>query len=146
MQLTREADYALRTMLEVAAQPFGELTTTVHVSRRRLIPRPFVRKIVPRLAASGLLESRRGRRGGLVLGRPAADITLLQVIDAVREDTLAVNECVLRPEACALVRTCPIHEICVEARDRLVELFGSVRLSDMVARSNALKTDKRGRS
>ena len=140
MQLTRETDYALRTMLEVAARPSGELTTTVSISRRRLVPRPFVRKIVPRLAAAGLLESRRGQGGGLTLARPAEDITLLQVVDAVRADTLSVNRCVADPDSCPLVSTCPIHEVCVEMRDRMVDLFGSVRLSDMVARGHELRT------
>ncbi len=60
MRITREADYASRTMLEVASQPDGRATTTAEVSRRRLVPRPFVRQIVRRLVAAGLLHTSRG--------------------------------------------------------------------------------------
>src|SRR6266545_4070345 len=139
MQLTREADYALRTMLEVATQPFGELTTTTQVSRRRLVPLPFVRKIVPRLAAAGLLRTRRGKSGGLMLARQPDEISLLEVIDAVRADTITVNRCVLQPETCPLQPVCPVHEVCRLVRDEMVRLFGSVRLSDMVTRGAELK-------
>ncbi len=78
MQLTREADYAVRTMLEVATQPSGALTTTKQVSRRRIVPLPFVRKIVPRLTAAGLLRTRRGRCGGMMLARRAGPDQLAQ--------------------------------------------------------------------
>lgn len=145
MRLTREADYALRTMLEVAARPSGELMTTTRVSRRRLVPLPFVRKIVPRLCSAGLLESRRGNGGGLALARPAEDITLLQVIDAVRPQSVAVNRCVLDLSVCPLQPICPVHDVCRIARDRLVEVFGSAHLSDAVARGAELTAARRRR-
>lgn len=146
MQLTREADYALRTMLEVATRPFGELTTTTQVSRRRLVPRPFVRKIVPRLAAAGLLRTRRGKSGGLMLARPPDEISLLAVIDATSGDTLSVNRCVLQPEICPLQPVCPVHEVCRLVRDEMVRLFGSVRLSDMVTRGAELTAMRAARA
>ncbi len=146
MELTREADYALRTMLEVATQPFGEITTTAHVSRRRLVPLPFVRKIVPRLTAAGLLRSRRGKAGGLMLARRADEISLLAVIDATSGKAIAVNRCVMRPETCPLQPTCPVHEVCRLVRDEMVRLFGSVRLSDMVARGAELKAARSARA
>lgn len=139
MQLTREADYALRTMLEVATQPFGEITTTTQVSRHRLVPLPFARKIVPRLAAAGLLRTRRGKGGGLMLARRPDEISLMAVIDAASSNAIAINRCVLRPETCPLQPTCPVHEVCRLVRDEMVQLLGSVRLSDMVARGAELK-------
>lgn len=146
MQLTREADYALRTMLEVATRPLGELTTTTQVSRHRLVPLPFVRKIVPRLTAAGLLRTRRGKGGGSMLARRAEDISLLEVIDAVSADTITVNRCVPQPETCPLQPVCPVHEVCRLVRDEMVRLFGSVRLSDMVARGAELKAMRAARA
>ncbi len=146
MQLTREADYALRTMLEVATRPVGEIATTAQVSRHRLVPLPFVRKIVPRLAAAGLLRTRRGNCGGLMLARPPDEISLLAVIDATSGDPLTVNRCVLQPESCPLQPICPVHEVCRMVRDEMVRLFGSVRLSDMVARGAELKAMRAARA
>jgi Rrf2 family protein len=144
MELTREADYALRTMLEVA-RGSTEVTTTAHVSRRRLVPRPFLRKIVPRLTAAGLLRTRRGKRGGLTLARRAEEIDVLAVIDAV-SGPVAVNRCVLRPDSCPLQPICPVHEVCRMVRDEMVRLLGSVHLSDMVARATELEALRAQRS
>lgn len=138
MQITREADYAIRTMLEVASQPMGVPTTTMQVSRRKLVPRPFVRKIVRRLTAAGLLRTRRGNSGGLLLARRPEEISLLSVIDAANS-VIAINRCVLQPDSCALQPTCSVHEVCREARDNLVRLFGSVSLRQLVERSQELK-------
>ncbi len=109
MRITREADYAIRTMLEVASQPDGRATTTAEVSRRRLVPRPFVRQIVRRLVAAGLLHTSRGGGGGLTLARPAREIDLLTVLQAVAPP-MEVNQCVLNPDVCPLQPTCPVHE------------------------------------
>jgi Rrf2 family protein len=138
MQITREADYAIRIMLEVAGVPAVRHVTSAEVARRRLVPRPFVRKIVSRLVSAGLLQSARGADGGLSLGCPANRITLLAILDAVQLP-IAINECVLRPDVCALRRTCPVHEVCQVARAQLVGLFGSVRLSDLVQRGRELQ-------
>ncbi len=132
MQITREADYAIRTLLEVASQPEGSVTTA-SVARRRLVPRPFLRKIVPRLVAAGLLRTARGGQGGLYLMRPAEQIDLLTIIESIQRP-IAVNVCVLDPSACLLQPTCPVHEVCRLAHSQLVELFGSVTLASLVQR------------
>jgi Rrf2 family protein len=142
MQITREADYAIRIMLEVAAAPAACHATSADVARRRLVPRPFVRKIVSRLVSAGLLCSSRGNHGGLSLARPSTELTLLDILDAV--EPIAINQCVLRPEACALRRTCPVHEVCQLARAQMVALFGSVHLDELVRRGRQLQTSAMG--
>ena len=141
MQLTREADYAIRTVLEVASQPVGTATSTAEISERRHVPRAFLRKIVPRLVRAGLLASRRGKRGGLMLARPVELISLLAVID-VAQGPPAVNRCVLRPEICVLQPTCPVHEVCVRAREQLVELFGGVSFAALAERGAELRAQR----
>lgn len=137
MQITREADYAIRTVLEVASQPADRPTTTAEVARRRLVPRPILRKLVPRLVAAGLLRSRRGGRGGLLLARPADQIDLLSVVDAA-QGPVAVNRCVLRPDICPLQPTCPVHDVCRLARAQLVALLSGVSFADLVRRGEEL--------
>lgn len=139
MQLTREADYAIRMVLEVASHSADAPTTTATVARRRLVPRPMLRKLVPRLVGAGVLRSRRGPGGGLLLGRPAEDITLLAVIDAA-QGPIAVNRCVLRPDICALQPTCPVHEVCRLARDQIVRLLGDVTFAALARRQSELRS------
>ncbi|MBI4493155.1 MAG: Rrf2 family transcriptional regulator [Chloroflexi bacterium] len=142
MEFTREADYAIRTMLEVACQPSGVPTTTLEIARRRLVPRPFLRKIVPRLVAARLLRTRRGAGGGLLLARPAGEIDLLTIVE-VAQGPIAVNRCVLRPDICPLQPTCPVHEVCRLAHAQFTRLFGGVTLADMVRRGAELRAGPR---
>ncbi len=138
MQLTQETDCAIRIMLEVAGRPSGVPTTTLEISRRRLAPRPFLRKIVSRLVGAGLIRSRRGTNGGLMLARPSEEIDLLSIIEAV-QGPIAVNRCVLQPDICPLRPTCPVHEVCQIARNQFIELMRGVTLADLVRRGSELR-------
>ncbi|MBI4494673.1 MAG: Rrf2 family transcriptional regulator [Chloroflexi bacterium] len=138
MELTREADYAIRIMLEVASRPEGEPTTTTQIAQRRLAPRPFVRKIVRHLVAAGLLTSRRGAYGGLLLARPAGGINLLAIVEAV-QGPISINRCVLRPDICPLQRTCAVYEVCQFAQSQLVGMLSRINLTALLQRSAELR-------
>lgn len=142
MQLTREADYAIRIMLEVGGHAGDVPTTTAEIARRRLVPRPFVRKIVRGLVATSLLRSRRGARGGLLLARPAGEIPLLKIVEAA-QGPISVNTCVLEPDLCPFQRTCPVYDVCNLARTQLVQLLGGVSLADLVEAGAKLKAKPR---
>ncbi len=137
LQITREADCAIRILLEVASQRDGESATTATIAGRRLVPRPFLRKIVPRLVAAGLLSSARGRTGGIQLRRAPDTITLLDILAAVGPP-ITINRCVLRPDLCPLQPTCPVHEICRTAHGQITRLFGDTTLAQLARRADEL--------
>lgn len=134
MQITRRADYAVRTMIEVAKAEEGTTALTHEVAARQEIPAPFLAKIVLALSRGGLLRSYRGSGGGIALAKPADQITLLQVVEAV-DGPIAVSSCVLWPEECARSGRCPVHEIWCEARSLLVNRLKSTTLAELVERS-----------
>ncbi len=137
MQITRRADYAARTMLDVASLESGSVALTHEVAARQGIPAPFLAKIVQALTRAGLLRSHRGSGGGIALAKPADQITLLQVVEAV-DGPIAVNSCVLWPDECSMAEDCPLREIWCEARSLLVTRLRGTRLSELSARSRAL--------
>jgi len=106
MQLTRFTDYALRVLLFVGRQG-GRIGTMGEVARYYDISQEHLRKVIHRLAVLGYLQSKRGRGGGIVLGRDAASIRLGGVILAMEEDLSIVDchalDCLLAPE-CSLKR------------------------------------------
>ena len=101
MQLTRFTDYALRVLLFVGRQG-GRICTMGEVARYYDISQEHLRKVIHRLAVLGYLQSKRGRGGGIVLGRDAASIRLGGVILAMEEDLSTVDchalDCLLAPE------------------------------------------------
>jgi Rrf2 family protein len=72
--------------------------------------------VVTRLAAANLVVTTRGSEGGLSLARPASEISLLQVVEAM-EGPLALNQCVVEPGICPLVPACTVHVAWEHARD-----------------------------
>jgi Rrf2 family protein len=114
LQITRKADYAVRLMMEVAAHP-GETVSTAQVAKRQDIPRQFLRKVAQALTTDGLLVGERGGNGGLILGRPADQITALDILRAV--DVLAVNDCTISPDSCQRRAMCAAYLLVRGARE-----------------------------
>jgi Rrf2 family protein len=132
MQLTRSADYAVRAMLDVIAQTDSEegRARTHEIAQRQNIPPALLAKLVPLLVRAGLLDSQRGARGGLLLARPAPEISLLEIIEAI-EGPIALNRCTATPVQCNEMEQCSIHPVWQQAQDYLVELLKATSLEDL---------------
>ena len=81
MRTTAKADYAVRAAVGLAAA--GELSTAEHIAQAQEIPLNFLENILRDLRRAGIVESRRGQAGGYALARPAAEISVADVIRAV---------------------------------------------------------------
>ncbi len=93
MRLSNLADYAVITMQAAASHCGGIRTSAGELSDETGLPRPTVQKLVSKLTAAGLLRSVRGAHGGLQLARPAAAITVADIVEAV-EGPIALTTCV----------------------------------------------------
>jgi Rrf2 family protein len=82
------------------------------------------------LARAGLIEGRAGRTGGYRLARPAAGITLLDVISAIEPEPDA-RSCVLRGGPCGLDGRCAVHDAFTGAREAMLERLDTVSLDDV---------------
>jgi FeS assembly SUF system regulator len=92
MRLSSMADYAVVTMSAAARHCGGSQVNAGQLAQETGLPAPTVQKLVSRLTAAGLLRSSRGVGGGLRLARPAAAITLADIIEAV-EGPIAMTSC-----------------------------------------------------
>ena len=135
MEITRQADYAVRLTLEAAAHGEG-LVRTADVARRQQMPYEFIRKVAQILVSSGLLTSERGMRGGLSLGRPAEEISLLDIVRPFVSP--ALNRCTIDPPRCDRRESCAMHPVWAEAQNQFEKILSGARLSDMVERQAAL--------
>lgn len=75
MQITRQADYAVRAVLFLAGLKSGEYAPTARIAHEQKISLPFLVKIVSQLSAAGILHTLRGAHGGVTLARPAHEIS-----------------------------------------------------------------------
>ena len=74
--------YAIKALLELAQQP-GTVMSVQHVANRQGIPAPMLEQVFLQLRRAGLVQSRRGRRGGYVLAQPARSIALQHILSAI---------------------------------------------------------------
>ena len=115
MLVTREADYAIRCVLEVAKH---DRISAAQVAKLQEISPTFLGKIVQSLARSGIVTTRRGVGGGMALAVPVESITLLRVIEAV-EGPLCLNDCLTTPPQCSHIDTCPALPYLGKAQESL---------------------------
>jgi len=103
------ADYAVVVMSAAARHCGGARVSAGQLAEETGVPAPTVQKLVSRLTAAGLLRSSRGIGGGLKLARPAAAITLADIIEAV-EGPIALTACVEHGRHdCSLESACMVR-------------------------------------
>jgi FeS assembly SUF system regulator len=95
MRLSNLADYAVITMCQAALHCGNGRVSAAELATETGLPVPTVQKLVSKLTAAGLLRSVRGAHGGLQLGRPAAAITVADIVEAI-EGRIALTACVDR--------------------------------------------------
>lgn len=93
MRLSNLADYAVITMCQAATHCGDGRVSAAELASETGLPVPTVQRLVSKLTAAGLLRSVRGVGGGLQLGRPAAAITVADIVEAV-EGPIALTACV----------------------------------------------------
>ena len=109
MRLSSMADYAVVTMSAAARHCGGARTSAAELAAETGLPVPTVQKVVSLLSRAGLLRSVRGSGGGLQLARPAAEITLADIVEAV-EGPIALTSCVESGKHdCALEGSCSVQ-------------------------------------
>jgi Rrf2 family nitric oxide-sensitive transcriptional repressor len=127
--LSQTVEYALRAMASLAYTP-DELVPTPELAQTTKVPANYLAKVLQTLASADLIVGRRGVGGGYKLARPAAEINLLDVINAVSPVT-RIKECPLGLENHG-PNLCPLHRRIDQAAAAVIELFGNAALSEMV--------------
>jgi len=128
--ISRQTDYATRLVLHLACLEPGAQVAIAEIARLRLLPVPFVRRLVGLLVKVNVLSSTRGAGGGVRLARHPSEISLLDVVQAI-EGPIALNQCVGAPKFCVLSEGCPGHGAWTTATQVLVQHLASVRFDTL---------------
>lgn len=118
MLYPRSWQYAMRILLQLARMAPGEQRSARTIAGEIGVPSAYTAKIVSTLAAARLVRSRRGPRGGLMLARPAREISLHDVVQAVGSQG-SIGECILGFRECSDLVPCPVHSTWATMREQL---------------------------
>jgi len=131
MRLTRAGEYAVRCVLYLAGRPPGEVISRREVAAAMEIPDPFLSKIAQQLAKAGIIEIVQGAKGGYRLLLPPAEVTLLDVVEAISGE-IFLNDCLMRPGACSRSPTCKVHQVWQRAREQLRETLRQATIDQLL--------------
>jgi Rrf2 family protein len=125
LMFSQTVEYALRTVLHLAAA--GTSCTTADIARVTQVPRAYLSKVIQALSQAGVVRSHRGAGGGVSLAKSAADLTILDVVNAV-EPVQRIRTCPLNLPSHG-VNLCPLHQ----RMDRALELVETALRESTVA-------------
>lgn len=128
MRLTRQGDYAVRVVVDLASRPPGAIVPRSLIKERQNIPGAYLAKIVQALARAGFVRTRPGAHGGVALNVASARLTLRQVIEAV-EGPIELNRCVAGPGACERDAFCPVHPVWLRLQALLTRELDAVTIA-----------------
>lgn len=136
--VTQKSQYALRALFELARRPQIAPVRIEDLARAQAIPQRFLEVVLNELKHQGLVEARRGPRGGYQLSRRPRDITVADVVEAAQGRFTPVD-CLNEQDAadCALRGDCVFVSLWEEVQDAVDHVYRSTTLQDLVEREEA---------
>jgi Rrf2 family protein len=136
MKLTRASSYALHAVAYMAARKKGkedmDAIASHHIAAERKIPERFLLKVLKPLVSAQILMSIKGPNGGYRLARPANDITMLEIVEAV--DGPIRGYAPYNPQAPDSTMDKRLDQICAGISDQMRKQLGKVKMSELATK------------
>ena len=139
MMFSTRAEYGVRVMVELARRDGKQPVSLSEIADGDQLPLAYLEHLAARLRKADLVESRRGARGGYLLARPAAEISMAEIVQAL-EGSIAPIECISEGADGHLVCTreadtdhvCPTKLLWTRVQGSIVRTLQETKLSDLV--------------
>ena len=130
LRVTKLTDYATVVLTVLAARP-GDVLSAADLAETSGLETPTVSKLLKPLAQAGLVSSLRGAHGGYRLSRDAAEISLIEIVEAM-EGPLAMTECSQHENHCGIAHQCGVRSNWRLINDVVADALRSVTLAQML--------------
>ena len=144
MKLSHRGEYALRALIVLGLNYDKPVVPIQTISQQQNIPKRFLEQILNDLKSAGVLESKRGIKGGYRLARPPEQITLATVIRQI-EGALAPVSCVSEFDyqrcSCPNESACAIRSVMKEVRDAIVRIVERMTVAELCERARRLANE-----
>jgi len=143
MKLSTRGRYGLRALLDLAVHQGEGMVLLKDVARRQEFSLPYLEHLITPLIAGGLVKSTRGARGGVLLVRPPAEVTLTEVV-LLLEGSIAPVDCVNDPRVCHRSASCVTRDVWIQIKDAMTQVLDSTTLQDLVERQRQKEQTETG--
>jgi FeS assembly SUF system regulator len=140
MRLSHLADYAVVLMTAAARYPAGARLSATELATDTGVPLPTTQKLMGQLAGCGLLTSARGAGGGFALARPATEISLADIVEAV-EGPIAMTVCSEGRTDCALDAHCRVKPHMGLVGNAVRGALGAVSLTQLAGSPSTVRPE-----
>lgn len=133
MKISTKGRYGLRTLMDISTHQSNGPVNLNDIAERQGISAKYLWQIVNLLKTAGFVRGTRGPKGGYILIRDPADITLLDVIQTL-EGSLSLVECVDDPAFCARTENCVAHSVWEEVSQSIRAALRKITLAEILRR------------
>jgi Rrf2 family protein len=133
MKINTRVRYAIRMMADIAKNGGDSPVPLRDVAERQGLSKLYLSQLAAPLRNASLLKSVWGNKGGYVVGRPASQINLLDIMEAV-DGPVGVIDCVLEPETCDRVDYCECIGVWRDINAAITKIMEKYSLEDLIAR------------
>lgn len=130
MLVTRETDYAIRTVLYLANDA-NRMTSVTEIAQATEVAKIFLAKLLQRLVKHGILISSRGAAGGFQLAKKPSAITLLDITVAM-QGPAGINVCAIDSSRCSRSSFCSVHPVWVDVRKEVEKKLQKMTISRLM--------------
>ncbi len=144
MKISSRGEYGVRAMVALARNYGDGPVSLASVAKDSSVPPAYLEQLIAPLRKAGLVESKRGARGGYQLSRPPTAIRVGEVY-RVMEGPVAPMDCVSEDPAdqtCPLIEGCETRPVWLKVRDSIAEALDSTTLADLVDPRKARRIDQ----
>ena len=136
MRFTTKTEYGLVCLAYMARKAADEVTAVKEIAEREQFPQPYIQQIFHALCEANIVHAHHGRLGGYSLSRPASEITLRQIVEALEGGTFDVfcEPDVRKEITCTHFSLCGVKPVWQKTKDILDQFYGSITL-DMMAKN-----------
>jgi Rrf2 family protein len=132
MQFSTSIEYAIHGLVYLTAKRSDSAVLVGDVASAIKVPESYLRKVFQALVRARLVSSQRGARGGFVLAREPARITLKDIVEAI-DGSLPLYTCVKARRKCTAVDPCPVSEAFEQARQKMAEVLEATNLEALAS-------------
>jgi Rrf2 family protein len=143
MKISTKGEYGIRAMLYIGMHAEQGPVTSHEIATHQGIPEPYLRQILALLSKDRLIQSNRGPQGGHVLGRPASQIALRDILVTLEGQTTGIDQILSLP--CTIdvgTEFCAIREVFLAVKREVERILSQMSLEELVHRQREILTQR----
>ena len=140
LKVSQRTEYAIRAMVELATRSGDEMVPAREIAERQQIPLRFLEQQLAALVKAGLVESHRGAGGGCRLARPAAEITVAQIVDVMEGEYYPMYCLDPSDHSCVQDARCGLQELWGDVYSAVREVFERTTVAGLAERHRHVST------